>query len=113
MNVRSYEKWLEKIDEGKKSALMMFVPEKNWRLYKKLGEQVELGFINWEYFEKTFNINLKDSLKEVISQWQQAGLLLDNGKFADLTLAGRFYAVTMVQLLINYLQHRVFVPNTQ
>lgn len=113
MNVRSYEKWFEKIDEGKKSALMMFVPEKNWRLYKKLGEQVELGFINWEYFEKTFNINLKDSLKEVISQWQQAGLLLDKGKFADLTLAGRFYAVTMVQLLINYLQHRVLVPNAQ
>lgn len=32
---------------------MMFVPEKNWRLYKKLGEQVELGFINFDYFEKT------------------------------------------------------------
>ena len=85
MNVRSYEKWLEKIDEGKKSALMMFVPEKN------------------------FKVNLKDSLKEVISQWQSAGLLTDKGKFADLTLPGRFWAVTMVQLLINYLQHRVFV----
>ena len=87
---------------------MMFVPEKNWRLYKKLGEQVELGYISWDYFEKNFSINLKDSVKEVISQWESAGLLKDKGRFADLTLAGRFWAVTMVQLLINYLQHHVF-----
>ena len=44
---------------------------------------------------------------EVFAQWQEAGLLELNGRFVDLTLAGRFWAVTMSQLLTNYLQKKL------
>lgn len=40
-------------------------------------------------------------------QWQEAGLLVLSGRFADLTLAGKFWAVTMTQLLTNYLQRKL------
>ena len=43
----------------------------------------------------------------VLQKWQEAGLLELNGRFVDLTLAGRFWAVTMSQLLTNYLQKKL------
>ncbi len=106
MNSRNYEEWLKKINSGKKGAFIMFVPQKDWRVYKHLGEQMELGFIDWKFFEKRYFLNLKDKASEVIDQWQKAGLLVDRGDFSDLTLAGRFWAVTMIQLLTNYLQQK-------
>ncbi|WP_051639698.1 heme anaerobic degradation radical SAM methyltransferase ChuW/HutW [Succinivibrio dextrinosolvens] len=108
MNVRNYEEWLKKIDSGHKGAFLMFVPEKRWRLYKHLGEQMELGFIDWKFFEQRYLINLKDKVSDVINQWQEAGLLVNRENYTDLTLAGRFWAVTMIQLLTNYLQYQVF-----
>lgn len=109
MNVRNYEDWLERIDEGKKGAMMMFVPGENWRLYKKIGEQIELGYIDWAFFERVFSIDLKSKVQHIIKQWQEAGLLVDKGFYTDLTDAGKFWAVTMVQNLINYLQHNEFL----
>ena len=107
MNVRNYEKWLEKIESGRKGAFLMFVPDKHWRLYKQLGEQMELGFIDWKYFERHYFLNIKEMVLNVITQWQEAGLLINKDDYTELTLAGRFWAVTMIQLLTNYLQNKV------
>ena len=85
----------------------MFVPDKHWRLYKQLGEQMELGFIDWKYFERHYFLNIKEMVLNVITQWQEAGLLINKDDYTELTLAGRFWAVTMIQLLTNYLQNKV------
>ena len=107
MNIRKYEDYLKKIDDGVKPISMMFVPGDNWRLYKDLGEELELGFVDFDYLKKRHGIDVAKEGAEVFTQWQDAGLLKLNGRFVDLTLAGRFWAVTMSQLLTNYLQKKL------
>ncbi|MGN1282186.1 MAG: hypothetical protein ACI4UM_09865, partial [Succinivibrio sp.] len=103
MNARDYKEWSELVENGKKSTRMMFVPKKNWRVLKVLGEQMELGFIDWGALEKRFDIPLYQKCTEVISQWESAGLLKTAENFTRFTLAGRFWAVNMVKLLTGYL----------
>lgn len=103
MNSRDYKEWSSLIESGKKSTKMMFVPKKNWRVFKVLGEQMELGFIDWNVLEKRFSLPLYEKSKEVITQWESAGLLNTEDGFSRFTIAGRFWAVNMVNLLTGYL----------
>lgn len=107
MNTRKYEDYLKKVEGGVKPISMMFVPGENWRLYKDLGEELELGFVDFDYLKRRHGVDLAKEGAEVFTQWQDAGLLKLNGRFVDLTLAGRFWAVTMSQLLTNYLQKKL------
>lgn len=107
MNTRKYEDYLKKVEDGIKPVAMMFVPGDNWRLYKDLGEELELGFVDFAYLKKRHGIDVAAAADEVFKQWQEAGLLQFDGRFVDLTLAGRFWAVTMTQLLTNYLQKKL------
>lgn len=107
MNSRKYEDYLKKVESGIVPISMMFVPGENWRLYKELGEELELGFVDFEYLKKKHEVDISVLADEVFKQWQEAGLLTLNNRFADLTLAGKFWAVTMTQLLTNYLQRKI------
>ncbi|MGN0903332.1 MAG: heme anaerobic degradation radical SAM methyltransferase ChuW/HutW, partial [Succinivibrio sp.] len=106
MNARDYGKWTEMIESGSKSAFMMFVPKKNWRAMKVLGEQMELGFIDWNVLEKRFSLPLYDKSLEVVRQWEEAGLLQTSDGFSRFSMAGRFWAVNMVNLLTAYLDRQ-------
>lgn len=107
MNSRSYEDYLRKVEAGCRPVAMMFAPaDDRWRLYKDIGEQFELGALNFQEMSRRHGVDLQECAGEVFTQWQQAGLLELHGAWADLTLAGRFWAVTMTQLLVDYLQQK-------
>lgn len=107
MNHRSYEDYLKKVEAGCRPVAMMFAPaDEQWRLYKDIGEQFELGALNFQELQRRHGVDLQAGAAEVFAQWQQAGLLEVHGAWVDLTLAGRFWAVTMTQLLVDYLQQQ-------
>lgn len=106
MNVRTYEDWIEKIQHNKKTASMMFISEKNWKTYKKISEQMDLGYIDFCTFSNLFKTDIYEKLKEVIDQWESTGLLIKNETGIKLTLAGRFHSVRMTQILIDYMQEK-------
>ena len=112
MNNRKYEEYMKKLEANVKPVAMMFVPGADWRLYKDIGEELELSFLDFEYLKKRHNVDVLEEAKEVLEQWQEAGLIRLNGRFADLTLAGRYWAVTMTQLLTNYLQQKLKQKNS-
>lgn len=106
MNVRTYEHWIERIQMNKKTAAMMFISERNWKTYKKISEQMDLGYIDFYTFTNLFKTDIYAKIKEVIDQWETTGLLTKSQNGIKLTLAGRFHCVRMTQILIDYLQEQ-------
>lgn len=104
MQVRNYKEWLKCIDENKKPITDIFIPAPYWRLFKDLGEMFELGFVDWDKLKAKYSIDVKELSKVILAQWQEAGLLTNNDRYSTLTLAGRFWAVTMITLLTTYLE---------
>ena len=79
------------------------MPHPNWRMHKKLGQMLELGFIDLKQFKKNFHQDLLTIAGEVFENWQQAGLLKIEKDYIKLNQAGLFWSVTMSNLLIKYL----------
>lgn len=103
VNGRDYEDYFKKLKDSQKPVAMIFMPPKNWRLYKNLGEMLELGFIDRYVIKKKYNLDILNLANEVFMQWQEAGLLNITDRYINLTQAGLFWSVTMSQLLQNYL----------
>ncbi len=107
MNTRKYEDYMAKIGEGKIAAGMIFIPDDKWRIYKDLGEQLELGALDFKALKERHGTDVREMASGVFAQWQEAGLLNLDERFAVLTLAGRYWAVTMTQHLCEYLEAKL------
>lgn len=103
MNKRNYSDYINTINNNQKPVGMMFMPHPNWRMHKKLGQMLELGFIDLKQFKKNFHQDLLTIAGEVFENWQQAGLLKIEKDYIKLNQAGLFWSVTMSNLLIKYL----------
>lgn len=107
MNIRDYKEWINAVENNRKPIAMMFTPKSNWRLYKDIGEQVELGFVDWHSLSTKHRVELQPLVTEIIKQWENAGLLTNNSYYSRLTLAGKYWAVNMSQILINYISAKL------
>ena len=55
----------------------------------------------------TTGLDLEQIAGPLLDQWQGAGLLTRDGRWLELTLAGRFWQVTLTQNLLEWLDQRL------
>lgn len=99
--------YLERSQAGEKPlGFMMQMPEDRDFLNEAKG-QMEVGLLNVQALIGALDdrgMKGKALLMPVFLQWQESGLLELDAQWARLTLAGRFWQVTMTQLLLQWIQ---------
>lgn len=99
--------YLERCERGDKPlGFMMQMPADRGFLNEAKG-QMEVGLLDVAGLTEALDQRGMDGaslLMPVLQQWQEAGLLDLSGQWARLTLAGRFWQVTMTQLLLQWIQ---------
>ena len=104
INQPNVEKWTELVNSGVKPVMKVQKLSDNNKLYKRIAESMEQGWLNFEQIQKEFNIDLESIYAPILSQWQRACLVeLGNNKMI-LTVAGQFWQVNLSQLLLHKLK---------
>ena len=104
MILRDYKGYLEAVNNGIKPVMGISIPDKNYALYKEIAESFETGWADFKYLENKYNLPLQDITKDILNQWEKAGVItLNNGKVI-LTKAGQFWFVNLSQLMQEFIK---------
>ena len=104
MILRDYKGYLEAVNNGIKPVMGISIPDKNYALYKEIAESFETGWADFKYLENKYNLPLQDITKDILNQWEKAGVItLNNGKVI-LTKAGQFWFVNLSQLIQEFIK---------
>lgn len=104
---RKYADWQARLEAGHKPVMVVTPPGAHWHLLRTVSSDMELGRINLHDIGRRYGIDLADLVGDVMTQWQEAGLHEAAGDWYVQTVAGQFWHVTMAQLLVNVLNHRL------
>lgn len=104
------EAYLDASNQGTKPlAFMMQIPGDRGYLNQAKG-QMETGQLHIAGLYRALALRQLDGntcIQPIIDQWQSAGLLIQNNGWARLTMAGRYWQVTMTQKLIQWIQQNL------
>jgi oxygen-independent coproporphyrinogen-3 oxidase len=96
------DRYYQMIDSGHKPIAIAVKQPKYHDLFKEFIRQMELGYCHFDELEKHYGFKLKEIFLPLLNQWEKAGLIKINGGQMELTLAGKFWQVTLCQALIDY-----------
>ena len=100
---RKVDEWMKGIDEGVKPVSMLLEAGPNWKISRAVNEHMELNYLNPKQLEKEFpgTPGLAEVWAPLLENWQQAGLVEQQGDFYFLTVAGQFWQTRLSQYLMN------------
>jgi oxygen-independent coproporphyrinogen-3 oxidase len=104
INTPDYASWLQQVAEGRKPLGMLQTPPTHYFLFRAVAEDMEQGCLNLSALEARFALPLDAIWSPLLTQWQRAGLVMQDQGRVTLTLAGQFWQVNLSQLLLNYLK---------
>ena len=81
------------------TPVAVMLPSSARRIVSELIGQVEMGFLEPDYFRRRLAIDLSD-LDPIFRNWEAAGLLIDTSKRYELTRAGQFWGVNISHALV-------------
>lgn len=111
MMQRRLDLWSEGVDAGHKPLMMLSAPRPLWHLLRTVSSEMESGAVNLARLAQRFHQPVDEVSRDVVDQWVDAGLLNRQGDWLVQTIAGQFWHVTLAQLLVDLLSHRL--PDAQ
>jgi len=87
---------------GAKPLAGVMPPPANLALMRSLSEQLECGWLDLPRATREAGFEAGPFFDPLLRQWERAGLLLRSNDRIDLTLAGQFWQVNLVQGLLDW-----------
>lgn len=109
-NEGNLETYMQKVDtDGKTFSFLMQQP-RNHALFNRIKGEMEQGRLNIAWLAVQLGSQWHSAVSPLIEQWQSCGLLVVDGDWIDLTLAGRFWQVTMTVNLLEWINVSLAQP---
>jgi len=87
---------------GAKPLAGLMPPPANLALIRSLMEQLECGWLDLPRATREVGFEAGPFFDPLLRQWERAGLILRSNDHIDLTLAGQFWQVNLVQGLLDW-----------
>lgn len=104
MILRDYKGYIEAVNHGIKPIMGISIPDKNYAMYKEIAESFENGWLDLKRLENKYNYPLTSITKDILDQWEKAGVIIQKSGKIILTKAGQFWFVNLSQLLQEYIK---------
>lgn len=102
-NDGNLESYMQRADAGEKTFSFLMKQPDNRALFNRIKGEMEQGRLNIAWLAERLGGRWESAVLPLISQWQSCGLLTTDGDWIDLTLAGRFWQVTMTTNLLEWI----------
>ena len=103
-NDGNLESYMQKATKGEKTFSFLMKQPDEHALFNRIKAEMELGRLNVTWLASQFGDKWEGAISPLIRQWGDCGLLTYDGDWIDLTLAGRFWQVTMTVSLLEWIK---------
>ncbi len=109
-NDGNLESYMARSEAGEKTFSFLMRQPDNHALFNRIKGEMEQGRLNVAWLAGQLGGQWKSAVLPLIEQWESCGLLTTDGDWVDLTLAGRFWQVTMTVNLLEWLNITLAQP---
>lgn len=102
-NEGNLESYMACTGAGKNTFSFLMKQPDNHALLNRIKGEMEQGRLNVTWLAKQLGAQWEGEVLPLIRQWESCGLLNTDGDWVDLTLAGRFWQVTMTVNLLEWI----------
>ena len=103
-NDGNLESYMQKATKGEKTFSFLMKQPDEHALFNRIKAEMELGRLNITWLASQLGDKWEGAISPLIRQWGDCGLLTYDGDWIDLTLAGRFWQVTMTVSLLEWIK---------
>ena len=103
-NDGNLESYMTKAMAGEKTFSFLMKQPDEHALFNRIKGEMELGRLNVTWLAEQCGDKWDSAISPLIRQWGSCGLLTYDGDWIDLTLAGRFWQVTMTVSLLEWIK---------
>lgn len=103
-NDSSLESYMKRAGADKKTFGFLMKQPDNHTLYNRIKGEMEQGRLNVAWLAQQLGPDWEHAVAPLIRQWESCGLLTIDAGWIDLTLAGRFWQVTMTVNLLEWIK---------
>ncbi|WP_456388085.1 radical SAM protein [Profundibacter sp.] len=105
------ESYMERVETGDKAFGFLMKQPDNHALYNRIKGEMKQGRLNIAWLAQQLGHDWEHAVAPLIWQWESCGLLTFDGGWIDLTLAGRFWQVTMTVNLLEWIKLNLKLPD--
>lgn len=109
-NDSNLESYMEQADGGEKPFGFLMQQPDDHAIYNRIKGEMEQGRLNISWLSQQLDSEWENTIAPLIRQWESCGLLTFDGDWIDLTLAGRFWQVTMTVNLLEWIKLNMAHP---
>ena len=109
-NDGNLESYMTKAEMGEKTFSFLMKQPDEHALFNRIKAEMELGRLNVAWLASQLGRNWDSAVCPLLQQWGDCGLLDYDGHWIDLTLAGRFWQVTMTVNLLEWIKLNLAEP---
>lgn len=109
-NDSNLESYMEQAGAGEKSFGFLMQQPDDHAIYNRIKGEMEQGRLNIYWLSQQLDSEWENAIAPLIRQWESCGLLTFDGDWIDLTLAGRFWQVTMTVNLLEWIKLNMAHP---
>ena len=109
-NESRLESYMDRVETDKKAFGFLMKQPDNHDLYSRIKGEMEQGRLHIAWLAEVLGPKWESAVAPLIWQWESCGLLTYEDGWIDLTLAGRFWQVTMTVNLLEWLKLTLAQP---
>ncbi len=109
-NDGNLESYMTKIAAGESAFSFVMKQPDEHKMFDRIKGEMELGRLNIAWLASEMGEKWDSAIAPLLRQWGECGLLTFDGDWVDLTLAGRFWQVTMTIGLLEWINLKLTQP---
>lgn len=108
---RDLKRYMECIRQNEPPVSNILTQSDNHQLFNRLKGEMETGKLNLDWLidelSHTYDLAYTGTIEPLLQQWRKAGLLEISNGWLELTLAGRFWQVSLTQSLLEWINQNL------